>query len=112
MPCDNRCIGDDVFPAPCATCTGRVSGSTKGEQSASIAGLAGAWSKELPTEQGWYWWWNEDPDSEPVPVSILKSGVDGRCFASMGQLGWTRAQNVEDMGGWWMRMVEPELPAC
>lgn len=23
MSCDNRCIGDDVFPAPCGTCAGR-----------------------------------------------------------------------------------------
>jgi len=23
MSCDNRCIGDDVFPAPCGTCEGR-----------------------------------------------------------------------------------------
>jgi hypothetical protein len=23
MACDNRCTGDDVFPAPCGTCEGK-----------------------------------------------------------------------------------------
>lgn len=66
------------------------------------------WSKELPCEQGWYWWWDEDPDGIPVPVSIMKSGTDGRYFATAGQLGWNRPQYVEDMGGQWMRLLEPE----
>jgi len=84
----------------------------KVNSSGSIAGLAGAWSKELPTDQGWYWWWNEDPDDVPIPVSILASGMDGRCFASKGQFGWTRHQYVEEMRGRWIRLIEPELPAC
>jgi hypothetical protein len=65
------------------------------------------WVKEPPSEQGWYWWWNEDPDSLPVPVSILRSS-DGDCFASKGQLGWNTYQPVEEMGGQWIRLIEPE----
>lgn len=61
-------------------------------------------------EQGEWWWWNGDDDSAPVPVSILYSGFGNSYFASMGQLGWTRAQEVLDMGGWWMRILEPDQP--
>lgn len=60
-------------------------------------------------ESGWYWWWNQDLDSAPVPVSILHDG-HGLYFASKGQLGWTRAQNVEEMVGLWMPVTEPEVP--
>lgn len=67
------------------------------------------WRKQPPDEQGYWWWWNED--GPPIPVSIFASGhVDPRYFATVGQHGWTRAQWVEDMGGMWMRLEEPECP--
>ena len=66
------------------------------------------WSKETPNESG-YWWWDED--SPPVPVNIEVSLTDGvRYFATQGQHGWNRFQWVEDMGGQWMRLLEPPLP--
>ena len=74
----------------------------------SAANAWGDWA--TVNEQAWYWWWDQDPDSGPVPVSILHSGSDGKYFASVGQRGWNRAQNVEEMGGRWMLMREPELP--
>lgn len=61
-------------------------------------------------EQAWYWWWNGDLDSTPVPVSVLYSYTDQKYFASTGQLGWTRPQDVDEMGGWWLKIKEPEIP--
>lgn len=61
------------------------------------------------TESGWYWWWDEDEDAAPVPVSILHDGY-GMFFASTNQLGWTRSQPVEEMGGLWMILREPIVP--
>jgi hypothetical protein len=67
------------------------------------------WKKETPGEQALWWWWNED--GPPIPVSIMASGHENvRYFASQGQYGWNRAQWVEDMGGFWMKVVEPDPP--
>lgn len=30
MSCDNRCVGDDVFPAPCGTCEGKKPSAASG----------------------------------------------------------------------------------
>jgi hypothetical protein len=69
------------------------------------------WSKTCPDEQGYWWWWNED--GPPIPVSIFASGHENvRYFATVGQHGWNRAQWVEDMGGFWMRLHEPSTVAC
>lgn len=64
-------------------------------------------------EQCWWWHWNEDPDSCQVPVSIMStSDAEGKhdFFANAGQLGWTEPQMVKDIGGWWMKMIQPSLP--
>jgi hypothetical protein len=60
-------------------------------------------------EGRWYWWWDEDPDGVPVPVNVMYSPTTEKCFASTGQLGWNRAQDVDSMGGWWMKLVEPSV---
>lgn len=62
-------------------------------------------------EQGFYWWWNGDEDAAPIPVSVMLSGTCGEYFASVGQYGWTEPQFVTDMGGWWMKLVEPSTAA-
>lgn len=73
--------------------------------------LGGApWTRNLPNESGFWWWWNEDEDSLPYPIDIQYSGTSDSYFASIGQFGWTRAQEVSEMGGWWMRLPEPERP--
>jgi hypothetical protein len=75
-----------------------------------IAGLACDWSKETPSESGYWWWWNEDVP--PIPVNIEWDPAEGgRYFATQGQHGWNRHQYVEDMGGQWMPLIEPETPA-
>lgn len=61
-------------------------------------------------EGRWYWWWNGDEDSAPVPVHVQYLPTSGTYFASSGQLGWNRSQGVIDMGGWWMPLYEPETP--
>lgn len=60
-------------------------------------------------EQGEYWWWDGDLDSAPVPVSIMLS-YPTTYFATVGQLGWNRPQDVEEMGGWWQLIREPAQP--
>lgn len=69
-----------------------------------------SWLSIPPDEQGLWWWWNQDPDSAAIPVQIMFGGTDNRYFASIGQYGWNRVQYVEDMGGLWMRLIEPPLP--
>jgi hypothetical protein len=54
MSCDNRCTGDDIFPAPCSTCAGRDSKTHDAEQSASnavLTDIANCVSGHLP--EGW-----------------------------------------------------------
>lgn len=69
------------------------------------------WTRQLPTEQGTYWWWNGDQDSSPLHMNILYSATSGNCFASTGQYGWDTAKELECLGGWWLRLHEPEVPA-
>lgn len=63
------------------------------------------------TEPDWYWWWNGDEDSAPVPVAIggSWSGKDYDRFAMTGQLGWNREQMVSEMGGLWCRALPPDV---
>lgn len=65
------------------------------------------WSSVAPTEQAWYWHWNGDEESRPVPTSVLYSGSAQKCFVSIGQLGITDAIMCDEYGGYWMRMTEP-----
>jgi hypothetical protein len=67
------------------------------------------WTQSLPTEQGWYWWWNGDENSCPVAMSIFRDSA-GRFFSTIGQLGLNHPIFVEDHGGWWLRLIEPETP--
>lgn len=69
-----------------------------------------SWSQELPDEQALWWWWNGDEDSSPIPVNIAYSGTNGNYFATCGQWGWEEYRELSDMGGWWMRCVEPPPP--
>lgn len=71
---------------------------------------ADAWSKEPPTVQGWYWHWNGDEDSSPIPTSVLWSGTSRTCFVSMGQLGLHEAVECDVYGGFWMPMTTPKTP--
>ena len=68
------------------------------------------WTQNVPTESGSYWHWNGDADSAPIHIDIMWSGTDGKSFAPMGQYGWTEAQDVDKLGGWWMVLVVPALP--
>lgn len=67
-------------------------------------------TKTIPVELGLYWWWNEDEDSNPIVVDIAYSGTSNSCFAMQGQHGWTRYQDVEEMGGWWAPITIPAQP--
>ena len=72
--------------------------------------LADGWvPADRVSEQAWYWWWNGDEDSGPVIVSVFMGGPLTPPFATAGQLGWTVAQDVPGMGGWWMKIPEPEI---
>lgn len=69
-----------------------------------------AWTKELPTEQAWYWWWNEHTDDAPVPISVMYSGTSKKCFVATGQMGIKQAMDCDKFGGMWMRIDEPAQP--
>jgi len=60
-------------------------------------------------DQSYWWWWNGDQDSAPVPVFILRDS-GGKYFATEGQFGWNRFQFVEEMGGLWLKVIEPQVP--
>ena len=69
------------------------------------------WRPDVPDEAGYWWWWDGTDDDLPVPVDIMWSGGSGSYFASIGQFGWTEPQDVEDMGGFWIRLPEPSTTA-
>lgn len=64
-------------------------------------------TKDVPTEQGWYWHWNGDEECRPLPTSVLWSGCTKSCFVSTGQLGLTQAVDCKEYGGYWLKMTEP-----
>ncbi len=70
-------------------------------------------TRDLPTEQDWYWHWNGDPDCGALPTSVMMSGhgADAVPFVSHGQLGLTEAINCSEYGGWWCRMTAPKNPS-
>lgn len=69
------------------------------------------WTQAHPETQDLYWLWMGDEDQEPFPVSIMYSGTSGKCFVAMGQWGWNRHQEFEELeGAWWMLCVPPEPP--
>lgn len=49
------------------------------------------WTKQTPTEQGMYWYWNCNPDDAPILYQVLYSGTSNSCFISAGQYGMTQA---------------------
>jgi hypothetical protein len=70
------------------------------------------WSKDVPTEQGEYWHWDGDVDSRPLPLFVLKSGADNKCFVARGQLGIKEVIDCDKFGGYWSKLPEyPPLPA-
>lgn len=84
----------------------KTDGGLKGEMKPA----GPVWTRNLPTESGVYWWWNEDDDCAPLHLEIMYSGSDGSYFAPAGQYQWTEFQPVARLGGWWMRLYEPETP--
>ncbi len=72
--------------------------------------IAPEWSQTPPVEQGWYWHWDGNDDSAPLPMSVLYSGFTQTCFVSMGQLGITQAVDCDKYGGWWLRIIKPDMP--
>lgn len=69
------------------------------------------WVKDLPSEEGPYWWWNEDEDSCPIHIEVAYSPTSQSFFARIGQYGWNRPQEVTEMKGWWMLIPLPPLPS-
>lgn len=53
------------------------------------------------------WWWDGE---SMVPVHVQYGPMKDKLFASSGQLGWNRSQFVEDMGGHWLPILEPQPP--
>lgn len=68
------------------------------------------WTREPPTEQGPYWYWNGDQTFEPVMLWVMLSGTSGKCFIPETTDPLTR--NVDDpaWAGWWKRANVPATP--
>lgn len=62
-----------------------------------------AWSKELPTEPGWYWWRQQPTD--PPDARYVHADDDGALHMSDGYGG---SDPVEGAGGEWQRVEEPK----
>lgn len=72
---------------------------------------ANGWTQDEPTKPGTYWLWDGDEESAPVHIEVFWGGTDNRCFVPMGQYGWTRAQDMDELAHcWWRPIVCPELP--
>lgn len=52
-------------------------------------------------------WWHDNGE-QIYPVNIAWSPTSLSFFATLGQWGWTRAQDVIEMGGMWKPCIEPE----
>lgn len=69
------------------------------------------WTQEEPKEAGSYWMWDGSDESEPSHVEVFWSGTENRCFVPSGQYGWTRAQLMDELDGyWWCKLSYPPLP--
>jgi hypothetical protein len=58
----------------------------------------------------WYWHWNGDEDSAPIPTSVFLGGAKREPFVTCGQLGLRHAIDCREYGGWWMPLIEPTTP--
>lgn len=52
-------------------------------------------------------WWHDNGE-QIYPVNIAWSPTEKAFFATRGQWGWTRAQNLSELGGRWTPCIEPE----
>jgi hypothetical protein len=66
----------------------------------------GTW--ESVDRSDWWWYWNGDPCCAANPVWLVRSGDE--FWASAGQLGWRCPRSISDMGGQWMKIIEPGIP--
>ncbi len=56
------------------------------------------WSKQPPTEPGWYWW-RQFPDSRPMAESVQMAGGELRLVVEASGTGY----DLEGYGGeWWL----------
>ena len=92
------------------SCSDRLPG--EGILAVKIEAIDPPWikAKEV-TESGEWWYWDGNEDNAAVPVTIMRSGHTGNdYFACAGQLGWSVAQSLEALGGWWKKIPYPERP--
>lgn len=72
------------------------------------AGQKHEWTRTPPAEQAMFWWWNGDRDSAPFACQVMYGGTDNRYFVArnfMEETPW-----VDELGGFWMKCEEPEIP--
>lgn len=68
------------------------------------------WSQDSPKESGAWWWWSGDKECAPIHVEVMYSGFSNNYFLAAGQWGWAEPQPCDKIGGWWMRLPEPQIP--
>lgn len=70
-------------------------------KSAITEALTPAWTRELPTEIGEYWW------CDPMREAVSRFNVDKNPF---GEIVARHLGPVRHLKGWWMKTTTPALP--
>lgn len=59
-----------------------------------------AWSRERPTEPGWYWWRTVSiTPSKTVKIQVVQIGDGGYC--------WQEGEYTSNLGGEWQGPLTP-----
>ncbi len=66
-------------------------------------GVKSAWSRELPTEPGWYWY--RGPGQACECLAQLAGQKDVTLYLADGEQSWHR----DNLTGEWQRVAEPRL---
>ena len=66
--------------------------------------VSSQWTKEAPTEPGWYWW--RDEDQTPNVVDVIEDRFDYDLKVEQ-EPGMWRCISCLDHGEWWPDPIEP-----
>ena len=65
------------------------------------------WSPATPKQTGWYFHWNGQENSPPIPTKVSYSQARKSSQVDAGQLGITKAISCADYGGLWAPLMIP-----
>ena len=62
------------------------------------------WTREAPTEPGWYWW--RDEDRTPFATEVISDWQDGEIKVEISNNRWDYISAL-DHGEWWPVPIQP-----